>query len=137
MRKITVAICLDNKGGMTFLGKRQSRDRVLIEDLVKSTDGEIYISDFSSVLFAPYGGRYRVVDNPLTDTPDGAVSFIENLPLSEALPHIDRIIMYKWNRVYPSDKKIDIRFDDFKVISESEFVGSSHGKISKVILERK
>jgi hypothetical protein len=32
------------------------------------------------------------------------------------------------------DKQIDISFDGFKVISKKEFVGSSHDKITKLIL---
>ncbi len=137
MRKITAVVCLDNKGGMTFLGKRQSRDRVLIEELIKSTDGTVYISDFSTPLFKMHEGRYTVVENPLTDAPSGAVCFIENLAVSPVLDEIDEIILYKWNRHYPSDMKTDIPFDRFYVVGESEFVGSSHDRISKVILRKR
>lgn len=137
MKKITVAICLDDKGGMTFLGRRLSSDRLLIENLVGSSESDIYISGFSSALFTSHEGKYRVVENPLTDAPDGAICFVENLPLSSALPYIDRIIMYKWNRHYPSDRKIDISFEAFRVASETEFVGSSHDKISKLVLVRR
>lgn len=137
MKNITVAICLDDNGGMTFFGKRQSRDRVLIADLCDSVDGIIYIAGFSEMLFEPHPGRYAVCTDPLLECPDGGVCFIENLALSSVLQNIERIILYKWNRCYPSDKRIDISFDDFSVFSESEFAGSSHEKITKVILRRK
>ena len=137
MRKITVVVCLDDKGGMTFLGKRQSRDRVLIGELIESTNDLIYISEFSLPLFKDYTTRCKVVENPLTDAPDGAVSFIENLPLLPVIDEVEEIMLYKWNRVYPADRKTDIPFNRYYVVRETSFVGSSHDKISKVILRKR
>lgn len=137
MKNITVAICLDDKGGMTIFGKRQSRDRVLISELCDSVDGIIYISEFSKALFAPHEDRYRVSDDPLTECPDGGVCFIEDLALMPHLSEIETLLLYKWNRVYPSDKRIDIPLDGFRVIEEHEFTGSSHDKITKLTMRRK
>lgn len=134
---ITVAVCLDDEGGMTFFGRRQSRDRVLIDELCNSTDGQIYINEFSRILFKDHTDRVTVSDNPLDNCPDGGLAFIENLPL---LPHIDRIsrlIVYKWNRLYPYDVRIDLNLGDFGVLSHGDFVGSSHEKITKLTLVRK
>ena len=45
-----VIVCLDDKGGMTFNNRRQSRDRVLIADVVKMADGsKIFISQYSRI----------------------------------------------------------------------------------------
>ena len=137
MKSITVAVCLDDKGGMTIFGKRQSRDRVLISELCDSTGGVIYISEFSKLLFAPHEGKYQICADPLSECPDGGVCFIENLPLLPHLPEIGTLIMYKWNEVYPSDKKIDIQFDNFTVVGKKEFAGSSHDNITKLILRRR
>ena len=136
-KKITVVLCLDDEGGMTFFGKRQSRDRILIDELCESTAGEIYITDFSARLFEAHPGRARVSSDPISECPDGGTVFIENLPL---LPHkkkIENIILYKWNRLYPSDQKIDISFSDFEAVARKEFVGSSHDKITKIRMRRK
>ena len=137
MQGITVAVCVDNKGGMTIFGKRQSRDRVLISDLCASTERTIYISAFSEILFAPHEGRYKVCDDPLGECPDGGICFIENMALMPHLDHINELILYKWNEVYPSDKKIDIPLDGFRVIKKLEFEGSSHDKITKLTMWRK
>ena len=134
---ITVAVCLDDRGGMMLFGRRQSRDRVLIGELCESADVTIYTNRFSEMLFAGHEDRIAVSDNPLDECPDGGIAFIENLPL---LPHIDRIsrlISYKWNRLYPSDVKIDIDLSAFGVIGRKDFVGSSHDKITKLTLMRK
>ncbi|MBR7116127.1 MAG: ribonuclease Z [Clostridia bacterium] len=136
-KSITVVICLDDEGGMTVFGKRQSRDRVLIEELCESVSAPIYVNTFSSFLFRDRADRVHISDDPLGDCPDGGVAFIENLPL---LPHIDDIgtvILYKWNRLYPSDVKIDISFDGFRVESRKDFVGSSHERITKIIMTKR
>ena len=133
-RRLRVVLCLDDEGGMTFFGKRQSRDRVLIDELCSSTDGMIYISSFSSHLFGGHEDRVSVCRDPLSECPDGATVFVENLALKPYADEIEEILLYRWNRLYPSDKKIDISFDGFRVISKKEFVGSSHDKITKLIL---
>ena len=137
MKNITVVICLDDKGGMTVFGKRQSRDRLLISELCESVEGSIYISEFSKPLFIPHEGKYRISDDPLGECPDGGVCFIENMELAPHLHEIGTLMLYKWNEVYPSDRKIDISFDGFRVVNKLEFAGSSHDKITKLVMRRK
>ena len=129
---ITVAVCVDDEMGMMFNSRRQSRDRVLIEELISSTKGKIYIHPYSKTLF---GDSERVVisDDPLTECEEGGVVFVENLPI---LPHkakIERLVIYRWNRAYPADVYLDIPLEGFRMISKSKFVGSSHDKITKEI----
>ena len=46
-------VCLDEKGGMTFNHRRQSRDRVLIEDLLQTVgEGRLWMAPYSELLFA-------------------------------------------------------------------------------------
>ncbi len=137
MKRITVAVCVDDRGGMTFFGKRQSRDRVLISELCESVQEKIYIHPYSKLLFEPHEERYVSADNPIDACPDGGICFIENISLAEHADVIETVILYKWNRVYPFDKKLDLALDGFSVECESEFVGSSHDKITKLILRRK
>lgn len=136
-KKITVAICLDDEGGMTFFGKRQSRDRILIGELCDSTDGKIYVNNFSSFLFGDRTEKVCISDDPLAECPDGGTVFVENLALAPHLDKIDKILLYKWNTRYPYDRKIDISFSQFKTVSKKEFAGSSHDKITKLTMRRK
>lgn len=137
MKKITVAVCLDDNGGMMFNSRRQSRDRVLIGELCESVKGKIYIHDYSRLLFDAYSDKVIVSDNPLSECADGGVCFIENLKLAPYADEINEIILYKWNRLYPSDMKFDLSFNNYRVIQKKEFVGSSHDKITKLTLRKK
>lgn len=138
MRNITVAITVDDKMGLAFNKRRQSRDKLLIADLCNKTDGQIYVSGYSAPLFEEYAERITVVDDPLKDTPDGGCCFVEMVHLGQYEKDISRLIVYHWNRLYPSDKKLDIDVAacGFKMTAKYEFAGNSHDKITKGIYEK-
>ena len=133
MRKITVAIAVDDKMGIAFNKRRQSRDKMMIEDLVSSQTGTIYVSDYSKTLFSDFENRIKVVSDPIRDCVDGGCCFIELSGIGDHLSEISSIILYRWNRYYPSDTVLDINFDEFTLISADEFVGFSHEKITREI----
>lgn len=138
MKKITAAITVDDKMGIAFNKRRQSRDKNLIEDLCKKTDGTIYVSSYSAPLFDEHKDRICILDDPIASCPDGGTCFIEMTHLSEHLDDISELIVYHWNRHYPSDKKLDISITEcgYKMIAKYEFVGSSHDKITKGIYKK-
>ena len=137
-KKIKVVITLDDMNGMMFNRRRQSRDKNLIADLCAKTEGYIYISAYSALLFEQFNDRIKIVDNPLSDCADKAVAFVEGLPLSMHIDDIEELIVYKWNRIYPSDVKLDIDMKTlgFKMLAKYEFVGNSHDKITKEVYRR-
>ena len=132
-RKIKVAITVDDNGGMMFNKRRQSRDKLLIKDLCDKTKTFIYISPYSALLFEEFQDKVKIVDNPLFECPDGECAFVEGLGLREYLSDINELIVYSWNKVYPSDVKLDIDIKDcnFKMTAKYDFVGNSHDKITK------
>ena len=138
MRRIRVAVTLDNDGGVAFNKRRQSRDRNLISDLCLKNDGYIYVNPYSAPLFADFEDRIRVVASPINDCPDGELAFIECENLGEHVESISELTVYLWNRDYPSDKKlgIDVTAAGFKMSAKYEFVGSSHEKITKGIYKK-
>ena len=133
MRNITVAITVDDKMGLAFNKRRQSRDRLLIDDICKKTDKDIYISSYSALLFEEHKDRVKIVDDPLRDCPDDGFCFVEMTELSPYVESISTLIVYHWNRLYPADKKLDIDIANcgFKMTAKYEFIGSSHDKITK------
>ena len=133
MRKITVAVTVDERMGIAFNKRRQSRDRVLISDLMNTAPGKIYVSEYSLPLFDEYKDRIIVVDDPLAQCPDGGCCFVEMAELMPYINEIDTLIVYNWNRHYPADKTLDIDLENgrFSLASSTEFVGSSHEKITK------
>ena len=121
-----------------FNKRRQSRDKNLIADLCAKTTGFIYISPYSKLLFEEYEERVAVVDNPLSECEEGSVAFVEGLPLSPFVSDIDELTVYRWNRIYPCDVKldVDISASGFKMAAKYEFAGNSHEKITKEVYKK-
>jgi hypothetical protein len=131
---MTVFVCIDDRGGMLFNKRRQSRDSRVIEDVIRTADdGVLYISDFSEILFEESNASVISVPEPLESAGDGSFVFIENKHLGDYLDRIDRLIVYKWNRKYPSDFSLDVDpvAAGFKKKSTREFKGTSHDKITR------
>ena len=131
---MTVFICLDERGGMMFNKRRQSRDIRVIEDVIRcAEDGVLYVSDYSEALFEDSTASVISVPEPLEVASDSAYVFCEGTPLADYIGKIDKIIIYNWCEVYPSDMKLDINPKEcgFKLKSRREFVGKSHKKVTR------
>ena len=136
---MTVFVCIDDRGGMLFGKRRQSRDSLLLADMAKTVDeGLLYISDFSDSLISASDMSAICVPYPLKAAGEGDFVFNECFHIAEHLPRIKRLVIYKWNKRYPYDFALDV--DPKKagfVLKESyDFVGSSHDKITKEIYEK-
>ncbi len=135
MRKITLVVTVDSRGGVIYNGRRQSRDRLLIKDLCESTNGRIFISEYSLALFKGYEDRVVVSRDPLEECGDGETCFIEGASFFNHLDSIGRIIMYDWGEPYPFDRRLELYslIKGKEPIEEYEFEGYSHKKITKGI----
>ena len=130
-----VIVCVDDRLGMTFNRRRQSRDRILCEDVISDLpEGQgLYVSEYSRILFDFAEDRLICCEDFLDSAGEGDVCFVENRALTPYVSKIRSLVIYRWNRHYPSDTAFDIDLceDGFKLISTSEFAGSSHEKITK------
>ena len=134
-----VIVCIDDDRGMTFNNRRQSRDRVLIDDVIRMTDGKrLYIDAYSEMLFADFADKYTVDAYMLKNAGALDYCFVENKSLAEHIDGIDEMIIYRWNRRYPSDVKLDVIPEKcgFVLCQTVEFEGYSHEKITKEIFRR-
>ena len=138
MRAITIVVTVDDRMGIAFNKRRQSRDERLIENLCQSNDTDIYVSAYSLPLFSEWEDRVKVCDSPLSACPDGGVAFLEMTQISEYIDDISELIIYKWNKMYPSDKKLDICTDacGFILTDACDFPGKSHDIITKEIYRK-
>lgn len=127
-----VIVCLDDRNGMLFHGRRQSRDRKVIEDIQVHLEGKRFcILPFSQKLFSPGDA---VIINGLDSAGPGDLCFVEDRPLSPYFSQIQRLIIYRWNRHYPGDLFFDIDVSqEGTLVSREEFPGYSHEKITKEI----
>lgn len=133
-----VIVCLDDRNGMLFNRRRQSRDRRVVEDILRELgEKRLLVNGFSAPLFERAGDRIRVEDDPLAAAGREDVCFVENLPLAPWAAAIERLTVYRWNRVYPADMRLDLALESgWHLVAASEFPGFSHEKITKEIYER-
>lgn len=133
-----VIICLDDDNGMVFNNRRQSRDRVVIERICdRFASKRIFISEYSAELF-PDKSLIHVDNNFLENAEKNDVCFVEKESLLPYESKIETIIVYRWNRKYPSDIKLDIPLidSDWRLVSSVEFAGHSHEKITEEIYKK-
>ena len=136
---MTVILCLSEGGGMLFNKRRQSRDRKVISDVVAMLEGRpLNITDFSKKYLSENGIDTRVWDDPLKECGADDFVFVENLRLCPYAKKIKRLVIYKWNTVYPTDFRIDVEPEklNMKLLSSIDFEGYSHDKITREIWER-
>lgn len=124
-------VCLDDKNGMMFNKRRQSRDRVLIENVLELCKGEkLYTNEYSSKLFPE--NSVEVFDS--IENVGNEYCFAENFTVNEE--NIEEIIVYKWNRLYPADTYFNIDLAGWNMTETVDFEGSSHEKITREIYVR-
>ncbi len=132
-------VCLDERKGMMFNHRRQSRDRVLIDDLLRMVgDGRLWIAPYSASLFEGKNKELLVSDHLLEEAEVGDWCLIEDRSCVSAVPKVERIVIYWWNRHYPADLSfdVDLSAEGFHSRTREEFVGSSHDLITKEVFER-
>ncbi len=124
-------VCLDDKNGMMFNKRRQSRDRVLIENMLElCKDEQLYVNEYSAKLFPE--NSVKICEKP--EDIEKGYFFAENIFPNEE--NYEEIIVYKWNRVYPADVYFNNDLKNWKLTEAVDFEGSSHEKITREIYVR-
>lgn len=130
---MNIIVCLDERNGMSFNNRRQSRDRAVITHILKTFDCQcIRMHPKSVPLFEGVDLKICACENYLQVAKENDWCFVET---DDVLPFIDsvrQIVVYRWNRVYPFDKSfpIDQLNASFSQVSISDFPGYSHPVIS-------
>lgn len=133
-----IIVCVDDRMGMLFNHRRQSRDRVLTEYLLKRAEGHtLYMSPFSEKLLGAKSGT-TVSPDFLREAQPGDYCFVEDQPLSPWEDAMESLILCRWNRAYPGDFFLDLDLKNWQKAEACEFPGSSHDKITvETYLKRK
>ena len=129
---MTIILCLDDRNGLSFNKRRQSRDKLLIENIL--TYKNVFIAQHSASLFT--GNAIKIVEN-ISDLPNNAVYFHEITEPKNIINQFDTVIIYRWNRHYPSDVKFNLNTNMYDKIQEESFVGFSHDKITKEVYTKR
>ena len=128
-------VCTDDKNGMAFNHRRQSRDRVLAERIMELTENaKLYIAPYSQTLFR----ADRVVVSPdyLTCAGQNDFCFAELENLNGYEDNVRELILFRWNRVYPADLYFPFHMENWSLIAREEFRGSSHEKITMEVYRK-
>ncbi len=135
---MTIIVCLDNNNGMLFNRRRQSRDGSIIKDIEDTADGStVFVNSYSAPLFIGTGVKLRVDESLLSNAGCDSLCFIENISVKAYEAQITKLIIYKWNRDYPSDFRFDIDYaSNFSLKSSVDLIGTSHRKITKEVYVR-
>ena len=129
---MTLYICLDDRNGLKFNKRRQSRDAAVLEDIRSQLKGPLLIGSYSEKLMAEAG-------IPCVLPPETAEDFFaEDVPSEENLARTAKIVIYRWNRLYPADVRWepDLAAMGFALRETTEFPGRSHEKITREVYER-
>lgn len=131
-----LAVCVDNRGGMAFNGRRQSMDKLLRADLLEAAGHQpLWVSPYTARQFTPAPANLRTAEAFLHLAGRGEYCFAEFPPLSQVLERVEGILLYRWNRDYPADQYLDFQptTAGFKLVSSAEFPGSSHKLLTKEV----
>ncbi|MBR5314808.1 MAG: ribonuclease Z [Clostridia bacterium] len=125
---MTVFICVDDNFGLTFNNRRQSRDSVVIEKIREITgENRLFIRPFSEKMI---NEGVVVSENMLDECKEGDFCFVEDVDIAPYAEKISTLVLFKWNRSYPSDRKLTLDFANRQLKETFDFVGSSHEKIT-------
>ena len=127
-------VCIDDRRGMSFGRRRQSRDRRVCEDILRDLGGgTLYISPYSEILFQELSGAYELAADPVAaaNGKENAVVFLENQAVPSDLSRVDTVVLYLWGRTYPADRYFDADLSAYRLKSRASFVGNSHDTVTK------
>ncbi len=129
---MTLYICLDDRNGLKFNKRRQSRDAALLEDIRSQLTGNLLIGAESEKLIAEAGIPYVLPPETAADY------FAEDVPPEEILAQTEKIVIYRWNRHYPADVRWepDLAAMGFTLRETGEFPGKSHETITREVYEK-
>lgn len=130
-----VIVCLEDNNGMTFNRRRVSSDAEVTRRILEMTAGEtLWMNEYSAKLFV--GADICVSANFLEQAGEREYCFVEDTNITPYAGRIEQVIIYRWNRRYPSDQKFMLSLDDWRLIQTQEFAGKSHSVITEEVYMR-
>ena len=127
-----LTVCADDRLGMSFGGRRQSKDSAVRQKLLELSGGSLRMSDYSARQFESpvyHGSDY------LSGAGGHDWCFAENADYEKFSDKIEKIVLFRWNRHYPSD--VQFRFPGkWALVQSTDFPGSSHEKITMEVYEK-
>lgn len=126
--------CVDDNLGMLFNNRRQSMDSVLRGRILTMCAGKkLWMNAYSRKQFNTDAEGITVDENFMAKAGSDDYCFAENISVKPYEKEIQKIILYRWNRVYPADLYFDIDLKNWHLKERNNFAGSSHDKITEEV----
>lgn len=132
-------ICLDDRSGMMFNKRRQSKDQAVIEDIKKLAEGcRLRMNAYSAKMFEAYGSSDQIAEEDFAEKAEsGDFCFMENIAPEPYLERAEKLVIYRWNRSYPGDLHFNEEsLKNWKLMETIDLAGKSHEKITREIWEK-
>ena len=128
-----IIACVDENLGMAFHNRRQSRDRAVTRRILQICGNKkLWMEPYSEKLFAEETPAvWQSSEAFLEEAGSGEFCFAERVSPANAAEKIEEIILFEWNRTYPSDVKLDFDLSEWELTELEEFPGFSHEKITR------
>ena len=136
---MNIMVAVDDDGGMLFNSRRQSQDSALREYILNiSKDSVLWMNQYSLRQFGTVPLHVRISEDYLTEAGSGEYCFVEDKNIGEASDRLELLILFHWNRSYPSDMKLDYdpSANGMHIKSTEDIVGQAHEKITVEVWER-
>ena len=131
-----VITVIEDRGGMMFNHRRLSQDRTLTEK-IKNLVGNhtLWIDAYSATIFP----EEHVDEDFLQKAGEDDFCFVEDRSLIPYKDRINTLYLFSWNRRYPADLFFDLPLTEYEMVSQEDFPGYSHEKITlqKYVYKRK
>ena len=127
-------VCVDDRMGVMFNKRRQSKDAKVREDILSMLEEgkKLFVSPYTAKQFLEEEQeKLYVSETFLLEATEDDICFIEDSDVSDMGDMIESIILYRWNRHYPSDKYFTLDLSNYELISSLDFVGNSHPEMLK------
>ncbi len=95
-----------------------------------SAGHKLYVNAYTAKQFAadPNAEHIIVVEDFSGDFEKGAFCFVENI--LPDIEKIEKIILFKWNRIYPADFWFSYDLSEWQLMKSDVFKGNSHDQIT-------
>lgn len=132
---MNIIVCLDDKNGMLFNKRRQSTDRQLRSQLLRLVgERTLWMNAYSASQFLDLPATVKVEDEYLCHAAEQDYCFVEDNYWEQYAADVNNIVVYRWNRVYPADTHFPAaELARRKLVSSTDFAGSSHDKITQEV----
>lgn len=130
-----IIVCLDDRNGMLFNRRRQSRDQVACQKIMElAHDSELWMNVYSGELFS--SENVKIAEDFLAQAQPGDYCFVENTDVLPYREQVEEVYVFRWNRVYPADTHFPDELLSSKKVTVVEFPGKSHPKITMEVYSR-